>query len=74
MKIEEDLPSIDEVLKSPFYKFITFVANYFGDNAIACDLMVNWIHHFFLKAKAETSKEDNPNWWQAMNGPFADKY
>ncbi len=36
--------------------------------------MVNWIHLLFLKVKAEASKQDNPNLWQAMNGPFADKY
>ena len=28
----------------------------------------------FLKAKAEASKADNPNWFQAMPGPFTDEY
>jgi hypothetical protein len=27
-----------------------------------------------LKAKDEASKEDNPNWKQAMNGPFKEEY
>jgi hypothetical protein len=27
-----------------------------------------------LKAKTEASKEDNPNWKQAMNGPFKQQY
>ena len=37
-------------------------------------LMVNWVHPFFLKAKSAASKEDNPTWWEAMKGPFADEY
>ena len=27
-----------------------------------------------LKAKADACKEDNPTWWEAMHGPFADEY
>ncbi len=36
--------------------------------------MVKLIHLLFLKAKAEASKADNPNWKQAMSGPFADEF
>ena len=36
--------------------------------------MVNFVHPLFLKAKAAASKEDNPNWWEAMKSPFADEY
>ena len=32
------------------------------------------MHPLFLKAKSEASKEDNPNWKQAMNGPFKAEY
>ena len=32
------------------------------------------MHPLFLKAKADASQEDNPNWRQAMNGQFADDY
>ena len=28
----------------------------------------------FLKAKADASKADNPNWLEAMKSPFADEY
>ena len=69
-----DMPDIESVMASPLAKFITFTANDCDYNGSAKDLMVNWIHPFFLQAKAATSKEDNPNWNQAMNGPFADKY
>ena len=27
-----------------------------------------------MKAKYDSIKEDNKNWWQAMNGPFGDEY
>jgi len=74
MILEDELPSIRDVLESPLAKFIHFAANACGYNGTAEDLMVNWIHPLFLKAKAKASKHDNPNWWQAMNGPFADEY
>jgi hypothetical protein len=32
------------------------------------------VHLLFLKAKADASKADNPNWKQAMSGPFADEF
>jgi hypothetical protein len=37
-------------------------------------LIANWVHPLFLKAKSEASKEDNPSWKQAMNGPFKKEY
>jgi hypothetical protein len=36
--------------------------------------LVKLVHPLFLKAKAETSKADNPNWKQAMSGPFAEEF
>ena len=35
---------------------------------------MTWVHPWFLKAKAAANKEDNPNWWDAMNGPFKAEY
>ncbi len=32
------------------------------------------MHPLFLKAKGEASKAGNPNWKQAMNGPFAKEF
>ena len=32
------------------------------------------MHLLFLKAKTAASKEDNPNWRTAMNGPFKEEY
>jgi len=35
---------------------------------------VSYVHPLFLKAQFAASKEDNPNWKQATQGKFADKY
>ena len=67
-------PTIEELLASPLSKFITFAANDCGYSGSFTEIFVTAVHPFFLKAKSEASKEDNPNWHQAMNGPFADEY
>ena len=36
--------------------------------------MFNWVQPLFLKNKSTARKADNTNWWQAMNGNFADEY
>ena len=35
---------------------------------------MNWVYPLFLKATVAASKETNPTWWEAIHGPFADKY
>ena len=37
-------------------------------------LMMSWLHHLILVAKTTSTSGENPNWKQAMNSPFADKY
>ena len=69
-----DVPTVDELLASPLAKFIHLAANDCGYNGTVRELICDWVHPLFLKAQAEASKEDNPNWRQAMTGPFADKY
>ena len=54
--------------------FITLDANDCGCECTTNQLIVNWVHTLFLKDHAEASKEDNPNWNQAINGPFAYEY
>ena len=61
-------------MESPLDIFITLVVNdceYEGTNK---ELVVNQVHPIFLKAHTEASKDDNPNWNKAMNGPFAYEY
>jgi hypothetical protein len=37
-------------------------------------IYINQAHPLILVAKSATSKEDNPTWWQAMNGPYEEHY
>jgi hypothetical protein len=38
------------------------------------DLHVHLISPLILAAKTVATKEDNPTWWQAMNGPYAKEF
>ena len=55
-------------------EFITLAANDCGYEGTTQDLIVNYVHPLFLKAKASASQENNPTWRQAMNGQFSDEY
>ena len=68
--ISDNLPSIDDIMKFPLSKFIHFAANNCGYPGTQRNLVVNWNHQFFLKAKSAASKEDNRSWKDAMNGDF----
>ena len=70
----DDLTEIGEVLNSTLVKFVNFSGNDYVNSGSAHDLMVNWVQWLFLKSKFATSKADNPNCWQAINGPFSDEY
>ena len=74
MELRQDVPTVEELLNSPLSRFILFAANSCGYSGTTQELIVNWVHPLFLKAKAEASKADNPNWWEAMRSPFAHKY
>ena len=39
-----DVPSVEELMKRPLAKFITFFANDYGYSGSAKDLIVNWVH------------------------------
>jgi hypothetical protein len=74
MGVEESCPNIAELLASPLAEFITLAANDCGYSGTTEELIVNYVHPLFLKAKAAVSKEDNPNWHDATMGDFADEY
>ena len=74
MNLEEIIPTITELLDSPISNYITLAANDCGYSGTAEDIIVNYVHPLFLKAKAAESSEENPNWRQEMNGQFADEY
>jgi hypothetical protein len=74
MESRQDVPIVEELLESPVSHFISLAANSCGYGGITQELIVNWVHLLFLKAKVEASKADNPNWWEAMKSPFVDEY
>eukprot|EP00804_Cyclotella_cryptica_P007127 CCRYP_020034-RB/>CCRYP_020034-RB protein AED:0.46 eAED:-0.11 QI:0/0/0/1/0/0/2/0/484 len=74
LQAEIKVPSIEALMACPLSKFIHFAANDCGYTGSRYDLIANWVHPLFLKAKTEASKEDNPSWKQAMSGPFKEEY
>ena len=65
---------MEALMACPLSKYIHFAANDCGYKGSRYELIANWVHPLFLKAKSEARKEDNPNWKQAMNGPFKEEY
>jgi hypothetical protein len=70
---EMDIPTVEALMTCPLSKYIHFAANDCGYKGTRYELIANWVHPLFLKAKSEASKEDNPSWKQAMNGPFKEE-
>ena len=60
--VVSDVPSLEELMKSPLAKFITLSASNCGYSGSAKDLIADFIHSLFLKANTSPSKKDNPNW------------
>ncbi len=71
---EVEVPTIEALMACPISKFIHFAANDCGYTGTCYELIANWVHPLFLKAKCKSSKEDNPNWRPAMHGPFKEEY
>ena len=67
-------PTLEELMASPLAKYIHFAANDSGYDGSFTELICNWVHPMFLSAKAGLSKEDNPNWNEAMSGDEAEEY
>jgi hypothetical protein len=68
-----EVPSVEALMACPLSKYIHFTANDCGYKGLRYEFITNWVHPSFLKAKSEASKEDNPNWKQAINGPFKEE-
>jgi hypothetical protein len=74
LQSEMEIPTVEALMACPLSKYIHFAANDCGYKGTRYELIANWVHPLFLKAKSEASKEDNPSWKQAMNGPFKEEY
>ena len=69
-----EVPSVEALMACPLSKYIHFTANKCNYRGSRYELIANLVHPLFLKAKSKASKDDNPNWKQAMNGPFKEEY
>ena len=74
METPDKTITVESLMNSSLAPFIELAANDCGYRGSLKDLICNWIHPLFLKAKSAASKEDNPSWWQAMKGPFAEEF
>ncbi len=74
MQADFEVHTVKALMACPISRFIHSPANDCGYSRTCYKLVANWVHPLFLKAKADASKEDNPNWKQAMNGPFNKEY
>ena len=70
MNNEYNCPTSDDILYSPITKFITLSANTCVYSGTTEDMIVNYVHPFFINSKKETSREDNNNWSEEINGQF----
>ena len=60
LQSEIEIPKVHAFLACPLSKFIHFAANDCGFTGTRYELIANWVHPLFLKAKSEVSKEDGP--------------
>ena len=74
MQMDLNVPTVEELMSGPLAKYIHLAVNNSNYSGSTKDLIANYVHPLFLKAKAQASAEDNPNWNQAMNGDAADQY
>ena len=72
--MEWEIPSPDELMSSEPSIFVHFAATDCGSDGSVESLVINWLHPLMLAAKSKSNQEDNPNWNQAMNGPFSEEY
>ena len=74
MQMELEVPTVEDLMASPLAKFIHLAVNNTNYSGSTKELIANYVHPLFLKAKAQASSEDNPNWNQAMYGDAAAEY
>ena len=67
LQSEIEVHTVEALMACPLSKYIHFAANDCGYRGSRYELIANWVHPLFLKAKSEASNEDNPSWKQAMN-------
>jgi hypothetical protein len=74
LTLDKTIPTVADLLASPLAKYSTLAANDCGYSGTTKELIVSYVHPLFLKAHLATSKADNPSWYEATRGKFADEY
>ena len=73
-QMEWEVPSAERLMQSDLARFVHFAASDCGFNGTVEELAVGWLHPLMLAAKTMANQNDNPTWFQAMNGPFSEEY
>ena len=60
MRADFEVPTVEALMACPISCFIHFAANECGYSGTRYELVSNWFHPLFLKARAKASKEDKP--------------
>ena len=60
MELRQDVPTVEELFDSPLSHVILLTANSCGYIRTTQEVIINWVHPLFCKAKTEASKADNP--------------
>ena len=68
------VPSAKDLMHSDLARFVHFAASDCGFDGSVESLAIKWLHPLMLAAQSLGNQADNPNWLQAMNGPFAEEY
>ncbi len=71
--LDWSIPNTPTLLASPLERYLIIMANKCDTSSIK-DLHVQMILPMILATKTMSTKEDNPTWWQAMNGPYAEEF
>jgi hypothetical protein len=71
--LDWSIPDTPSLFSSPLEGYPSVLANSCGTGTLQ-DFILHIISPLILAAKTASTKEDNPNWWQAMNGPCAKEY
>jgi hypothetical protein len=71
--LDWSIPDTPTLIASPLERYLNIMANSCHTGTIK-DLHVHLILPLILAAKTAATKEDNPTWWQTMNGPYAKEF
>ena len=55
LSAEIEVPTVEALMACPLSRFIHFATNDCGYSGMRYDLIANWVHPLFLKAKSEAS-------------------